>query len=314
MRRPPHPAAFDCLAQQVHVWLKQSIISLWQGLITVLTADTKAISLIDGWRNAGVVSLYSDIGALGATLLLGLMLTSLVISAIRFDFRQFGSTLLGVVVWGMFWSGGAVIAVLLLKASDDAARWLAGRPDATGQTDLSRPAGVRQLGRLHHRRHRDGQRAPALQPGQLHRILICLLLIVAIVVTLVALLMRNIALLLIVVLLPLTLAGTAGPKMTREWFLSALRMFVALLLAKPLIVVAVRLGAVLVSVPKQGEPQATFSDAHARGGDHPAGRTAARGHLPLLRRADEHLGGCGRRAPAAGCPPSRRSRCRPAWT
>ena len=35
----------------------------------------------------------------------------------------------------------------------------------------------------------------------------------------------------------------------------------ALLLAKPLIVIAVRLGAVLVSVPQKGEPQATFSDA-----------------------------------------------------
>jgi len=132
------PAAFDCLAQQVHVWLKQSIISLWQGLLTVLTSDTKVINLVDGWHNAGVVSLYSDIGGLGATVLLGLMLTSLIVSAIRFDFRQFGSTLLGVVIWGMFWSGGALVAVLLLKTSDDAARWMAGRPDASGQTDLSR--------------------------------------------------------------------------------------------------------------------------------------------------------------------------------
>ena len=47
------PAAFDCLAQQVHVWLKQSIVSLWQGLVAVLTADTEAIKIIDGWRNAG---------------------------------------------------------------------------------------------------------------------------------------------------------------------------------------------------------------------------------------------------------------------
>ena len=43
-------------------------------------------------------------------------------------------------------------------------------------------------------------------------ILICLLLIAAIVMTLVALVMRTIALLLLIVLLPLTLAGTAGPK------------------------------------------------------------------------------------------------------
>jgi len=256
------PAAFDCLAQQVHIWLKQSIISLWQGLITVLTSDTKAISLIDGWSNAGIVSLYSDVGALGSTLLLGLMITSLIISAIRFDFRQFGNTLLGVIVWGLFWSGGAVIAVLLLKASDQVSRWLAGRPDVTGQTDLGRAGkefgswvdyitGATQSAVVH----------PLYNPGSFTAILICLLLIVAIVITVVALLMRTIALLLIMVLLPLTLAGAAGPKMTREWFISALRMFVALLLAKPLIVVAVRLGSVLVSVPQQGEPQATFSDA-----------------------------------------------------
>ncbi len=256
------PAAFDCLAQQIHVWLKQSIISLWQGLITVLTADTKAIGLVDGWSNAGVVSLYSDIGALGATLLLGLMITSLIISAIRFDFRQFGSTLLGVIVWGLFWSGGAAIAVLLLKASDQASRWLAGRPDEAGQTDLGRAGrefgswvdyitGASQSALVH----------PIYNPGSFTAILICLLLIVAIVITLVALLMRTIALVLIMILLPLTLAGTAGPKMTREWFISALRMFVALLLAKPLIVIAVRLGSVLVSVPQRGEPQAAFSDA-----------------------------------------------------
>lgn len=258
------PAAFDCLAQQVHVWLKQSIISLWQGLISVLTSDTKVINLVDGWRNAGVVSLYSDIGGLGATVLLGLVLTSLVVSAIRFDFRQFGNNLLGVVIWGMFWSGGALVAVLLLKTSDDAARWMAGRADGSGQTDLARAGkefgswvdyitGVTPTvpGAVH----------PAYSAGSFTALLICLLLIVAIVVTLVALLMRNIALLLLIVLLPLTLAGTAGPRMTREWFVSALRMFVALLLAKPLIVIAVRLGAVLVSVPEQGEPQATFSDA-----------------------------------------------------
>lgn len=256
------PAAFDCLAQQVHVWLKQSIVSLWQGLIIVLTSDTEMVGLIDGWPNTGIVSLYSDIGGLGATVLLGLVLTSLIISAIRFDFRQFGNTLLGVVVWGLFWSGGAVIAVLLVKTSDDAARWLAGHPDGNGQTDLARAGkefgnwvdyitGATPTSAVH----------PLYNPGSFSAILICLLLIGAIVTTLVALLMRNIALLLIIVALPLTLAGAAGPRMTREWFTSALRLFVALLLAKPLIVVAVRLGAVLVSVPDKGEPQATFSDA-----------------------------------------------------
>jgi hypothetical protein len=258
------PGAFDCLAQQVHVWLKQSIISLWQGLLTVLTSDTKAISLVDGWRNQGIVSLYSDIGALGATLLLGLMITALIISAIRFDFRQFGHTLLGIVVWGLFWSGGAAIAVLLLKTSDDAAHWLAGQPDANGQSDLSR-AGKKFASWVDYitgaTASTPGGVRPFYDPGSFTAILVCLLLIVAIVITLVALLMRNIALLLLVVLLPLTLAGTAGPRITREWFLSAVRMFVALLLAKPLIVVAVRLGAVLVSVPNAGEPQATFSDA-----------------------------------------------------
>ena len=77
----------------------------------------------------------------------------------------------------------------------------------------------------------------------------CLLLVVAIVVAIVTLLMRNIALLLLIILLPLTLAGSAGPALTRSWLNAALRLFVALLLAKPLIVVAVRLGATLVSVP-----------------------------------------------------------------
>lgn len=256
------PAAFDCLAQQVHVWLKQSIVALWQGLITTLTNDTKAISLLDGWRNGGIVSLYSDIGAVGATLLLGLMITSFIISAIRFDFRRFGKTLLGVAVWGIFWSGGMVIAVLLLKASDDASRWLSGTPDANGETDLIRAgkefaswvdyiSGATAAAAVH----------PLYNPGSFSAMFVCLFLIVAIVVTLFALLMRTIALLMIMVMLPWTLAGSVGPKMTQEWFSSAVRMFLALLLAKPLIVIAVRLGSVLVSVPQEGEPQATFSDA-----------------------------------------------------
>ena len=93
-------------------------------------------------------------------------------------------------------------------------------------------------------------------------LLVCLLLVVAIVVAIVTLLMRNIALLLLVVSLPLTLAGSAGPAITRSWLNAAIRLFVALLLAKPLIVIAVRLG----RHPgrrcrRAGEPQATFTDA-----------------------------------------------------
>lgn len=258
------PAAFDCLTQQVHVWLKQSIISLWQGLLTALTTETSAIGILDHWRTQGIVALYSDIGALAVSVLLGLTLTSLLISAIRFDFRQFGGTLLGIMVWGVFWSGGAAVAVLLLKSSDAAARWMAGTPDASGQTDLARAG--KEFGNWvdYVSAVTDpvpGAVHPVYNPGSFTAILICLLLIIAIVVTVVALLMRNVALLLLIMLLPLTLAGTAGPKMTREWFHSALRLFVAFLLAKPLIVIAIRLGAVLVSVPEQGEPQATFSDA-----------------------------------------------------
>jgi hypothetical protein len=258
------PAAFDCLAQQVHVWLKQSIVSLWQGLVAVLTADTEAIKIIDGWRNAGMVSLYEDVGSLAALVLLGLMITSLIISIVRFDFRHFGSTLLGVVMWGMFWASGVTIAVLLIKASDGAARWLAGTPDSPGRTDLDR-AGA-EFGRwvdyiTGAPAPGMGMAAPTYQTGSMTGLLVCMLLVVAIVVAIVTLLMRNIALLLLVVSLPLTLAGSAGPAITRSWLNAAIRLFVALLLAKPLIVIAVRLGATLVTVPRAGEPQATFTDA-----------------------------------------------------
>ena len=86
-----------------------------------------------------MVSLYEDVGSLAALVLLGLMITSLIISIVRFDFRHFGSTLVGVVMWGIFWASGVTIAVLLIKASDGAARWLAGTPD--------RPAGRIWTGR-----------------------------------------------------------------------------------------------------------------------------------------------------------------------
>lgn len=257
------PGAFDCLAQQVHVWLRQATTSLWQGLLTVLTSDTQAVKILQGWSNRGIVSLYSDVGSVAATLLLGLVLVSLIGSVIRFDFRRFGSVLLGAVTWGVFWSSGVAIAVLLIMASDSASRWLAGHPDASGQTDLDRAgemfgdwidyvsAVTRPVGASH----------PLYSPGSLTALLICSLLIIAIIVVVVALLMRNIALLLLIMLLPITLAGFAGPGITRHWMTSALRMFVALLLAKPLIVIAIRLGAVLVAVPRPGEAQATFSDA-----------------------------------------------------
>jgi hypothetical protein len=255
------PATFDCLAKQVHIWLEQAITSLWQNLLTVLTGNTQVIRLLDGWHNHGIVSIYSDVGAVGATLLLGVMLTSLIISAIRFDFRQFGTAILGVITWGLFWSGGVAIAVLLMKASDDVAKWLAGRPDASGKTNLDR-AGQHFANWVEYVSGAAPKLRPGFDnPGSLTAILICLFLIIAMVATLVALLMRNIALLMIIMALPLTLAGAAGPRLTREWFIAAVRMFVALLLAKPLIVIAVRVGAVLVSVPSQGEPQASFSDA-----------------------------------------------------
>ena len=256
------PAAFDCLAEQVNVWLKQSIVSLWDGLIAVLTADTQAIRLFDGWRSEGITSLYGAVGSLSVLLLLGLMIVSLIISLIRIDFRQFGTTLLGVLMWGLFWSGGATIAVLLLKASDQTARWMSGQPDANGETDLTR-AGEKFGDWVDYITNATPTLpvTPTYSPGSMTAILICLLLIVAIIIALVGLLMRNVALLLIILLLPLTIAGGAGPKLTREWFAAALRMFIALLLAKPLIVIALRLGAVLVTVPEKGEPQAGLVDA-----------------------------------------------------
>ncbi|WP_344802587.1 hypothetical protein [Microlunatus ginsengisoli] len=244
--------------------MKQSIVSLWHGLVTVLTTDTEAIKLLQGWHHAGIVSLYQDVGSLAAMVLLGLMIVSLIISIVRFDFRHFGSTLLGVVMWGIFWASGVTIAVLLIKASDGAARWLAGSPDATGRTDLDK-AGV-EFGRwIDYITAAPGPGAglavPTYQTGSLTGLLVCLLLVITIVVAIVTLLMRNIALLLLIILLPLTLAGSAGPALTRSWLNAAIRLFVALLLAKPLIVVAVRLGATLVAVPRAGEPQATFTDA-----------------------------------------------------
>ena len=247
------PAAFDCLAQQVHVWLKQSIVSLWQGLVAVLTADTEAIKIIDGWRNAGMVSLYQDVGSLAAMVLLGLMIISLIISIVRFDFRHFGSTLLGVVMWGIFWASGVTIAVLLIKASDGAARWLAGTPDRPAGPIWTGPAPSSAAGSTTSPappRPGCGMAAPTYQTGSMTGLLVCLLLVVAIVVAIVTLLMRNIALLLLVVSLPLTLAGSAGPAITRSWLNAAIRLFVALLLAKPLIVIAVRLGATLVVGPE----------------------------------------------------------------
>jgi len=258
------PATFDCLAQQVHVWLQQSIIGLWQGLLTVLTSKTQVISLLDGWHNHGIVSVYSDVGSVGATLLLGVVLISLTIALIRMDLRRLGSTIFGVITWGLFWSGGAAIAVLLMKASDEVSKWLAGRPDASGTTDLDR-AGRQFLTWVEYVSDAAPTTSVDLRPnyavGSFAAILICVLLIIAIVATLVALLMRNIALLMIIMALPLTLAGSAGPRLTREWFQATVRMFIAMLLAKPLIVIAVRVGSVMVSVPSKGEAQASFSDA-----------------------------------------------------
>lgn len=258
------PATFDCLAQQVHVWLAQSVVGLWQGFLTVLTSKTQVISLLGGWHNHGIVSVYSDVGSVGAALLLGVVLISLIISAITLDFRRLGNTIFGVIAWGLFWSGGATIAVLLMKASDEVSAWLAGRPDASGATDLDRAG--RQLANwveyvTNAAPTTSLEPRPNYGPGSFAAILICMLLIIAILATLVALLMRNVALLMIIIALPLTLAGSAGPRLTREWFVAAVRMFVAMLLAKPLIVIAVRVGSVMVSVPTKGETQASFSDA-----------------------------------------------------
>ena len=111
---------------------------------------------------------------------------------------------------------GATIAVLLVKASDAAARWLAGRPGSDGQTDLSR-AGREFSNWVDYVTSTSGATTavhPVYNPGSLTAILICLMLVLAIVVALFALLMRTIALLMLIITLPLTLAGSAGTRST----------------------------------------------------------------------------------------------------
>lgn len=251
------PNTLDCIAQQFNVWLAGGVTQLWSVMSGLLTDDTVAIGVFDHWRNPDVLSLYSTIGGLSALLLLVFLLVSLLASLVRMDLRPVGSALVGIATWAVFWVGGVVLALAGLRASDELANLLAGAPDQAGRTALSRASDkwvewIRYFSDASRGALPKGVPHPAYDAGTLAALLIIGFLLVAIGAAALALLMRNVAVLVMLIFLPLVLAGRAGPAFTRSWLPRMLATFATLLLAKPALVAAARLGAAVIKVPKAG--------------------------------------------------------------
>lgn len=251
------PNTLDCIAKQLNVWLAQGAQQAWSAMSGLLTDTTAAIGVFDHWKNPDVLSLYSSVGAMSAVLMLLFFLIALLVSLVRMDVRPTARAVAGVVTWAVFWAGGVALALAALRASDGAAQWMAGSPDATGRTALSRAsdkwvAWINYFSEASRNALPKGVPHPAYDAGTLVAIAIILFLLIAIGLAFVALLMRNVAVLLMLITLPITLAGRGGPALTRSWLPRVAMMFAALLLAKPILVIAVRLGSALVAVPRAG--------------------------------------------------------------
>ncbi len=263
---------FDCVADQVHLWLKEAIVSLWADFTGHLTAPTAALSIID-FTQAGQLtgsqsafkSVFADVGWLGASIVFVLFMVAIIRAVVNLDPRSLGTSAVGVVSWGLFWVIGVTLCVLLLKVSDQLAVWAAGAKDASGQTPLDGAAAVfgKWLDYVSGASENiPGGVHPVYNPGSLVGVLICLILLCAILAAVIILTLRNVGIVIMVLMWPILLAGQAGPPATREWLPKAARAFIAIALAKPLMVLCCRLGSVFLDVPKSAtEPQASASTA-----------------------------------------------------
>ena len=245
---------FACNTKLVQQWIGRGVQLVWSGVVGVVLAPTQATNIIDLRANpnaapqaAAFRSLYGDIGWIAAGLLQLFVLLALIQAIIQGRIRTIFEALTGVFTWGIFWIAGMTVAVLVLSTTDSLTLFLAGDNGSKMQLD-----GIQKwLGLV---TNVTGGPTPTFGDfGSSIGVLFVVVLLIAMIVIFVTLALREVSILLMAVVLPVLLAMQAGPSGMRKAFPTVVKAFITIALAKPLMVIGLRLGASLVSVPADGK-------------------------------------------------------------
>jgi len=244
---------FACNAKLVQQWIGRGAQLVWSGVVGVLLAPTQAMSIIDLRANpnaapeaAAFRSLYGDIGWIAAGLLQLFVLLALIQAIIQGRIRTIFEALTGVFTWGIFWIAGMTLAVVILSVTDSLTLFLAGENGSKMQLD-----GIQKwLGLV---TDVSGVSAAFGDFGSSLGVVFALVLFVAMIVIFVTLALREVSILLMALVLPVLLAMQAGPSGMRKAFPTVVKAFITIALAKPLMVIGLRLGASFVAVPADGK-------------------------------------------------------------
>ena len=245
---------FACNTKLVQQWIGRGVQLVWSGVVGVVLAPTQATNIIDLRANpnaapqaAAFRSLYGDIGWIAAGLVQLFVLLALIQAIIQGRIRTIFEALTGVFTWGIFWIAGMTVAVLVLSTTDSLTLFLAGDNGSKMQLD-----GIQKwLGLV---TNVTGGPTPTFGDfGSSIGVLFAVVLLIAMIVIFVTLALREVSILLMAVVLPVLLAMQAGPSGMRKAFPTVVKAFITIALAKPLMVIGLRLGASLVSVPADGK-------------------------------------------------------------
>jgi hypothetical protein len=229
---------FGCVAEGVTDWTAAGARTALDAFVLILLEPVRL-----DYDDPSFRAVFDDVATLSAVVVLLLMLVSLLSSVLRLDPRSALGSIAGVAQWGVALTAGLVLAQLVLVTSDEMAGWIAGGSE-------------QEIGRIG-RRFADlmvgkvglTPDGSAAARGAFWLLVLDLLVLVAVLVTLLMLALRAGALALLAVSLPLMLAGRAGPRSAQAWLAKGTQAYLALCLAKPVVVLALRLSLVLLGSP-----------------------------------------------------------------
>src|SRR5664280_1690136 len=244
---------FACSTKLVQQWIGRGVQLVWSGVVGVVLAPTQAMNIIDLRANpnaapeaAAFRSLYGDIGWIAGGLVELFVLLALIQAIIRGRLRTVFESLTGVAAWGIFWIAGMTLAVVILSVTDSLTLFLAGENGSKMQLD-----GIQKwLGLV---TDVTGVNPTFGDFGSSIGVVFALVLFVAMIVIFVTLALREVSILLMALVLPVLLAMQAGPSGMRKALPTVVKAFITIALAKPLMVIGLRLGASLVAVPADGK-------------------------------------------------------------
>ncbi len=245
---------FACSTKLVQQWIGKGVQLVWSGVAGVVTAPTQAINIIDLRANADAApqaaafrSLYGDIGWIAGGLVLLVFLLALIQAVVQQRIRTLFESLTGVAAWGVFWISGMAIAVMILSTTDSLTLFLAG--DGGSKMQLT---GIEKWLELVTKVSGPGMVIFG-DMGSSLGVIFALVLLVVMLVIFVTLALREVSILLMALVLPVLLAMQAGPSGMRKALPNVVKAFVTIAIAKPLMVIGLRLGALFLAVPADGK-------------------------------------------------------------